>query len=128
MSVKDLLEGEITKRFEDLENVDSGTEEYETTVNGLTKLLDREIEMEKLEIERIEKVENQKIEHDLKVQQMKEEKTSRWTRDITNWGNLVIGAGMFVWGLIASTNFEREGTFTTSGGRHSVKKVLSWLK
>lgn len=128
MRVKTLLEGEIEKRFEDLEKIPSGTEEHKTSTDALTKLIDRDIEMEKLEIERVEKIDNQKIEQELKMRQMKEEKTSRWTRDITNWVNLVGGAGLFVWGLIASTNFEREGTFTTSGGKYSVKKVLSWFK
>lgn len=128
MSVKTLLEGEIEKRFEDLEYIPSGTEEHKTSTDALTKLLDREIEMERLEIERIDKIDNQKIEQELKMRQMKEDKTSRWTRDVTNWVNLVGGAAMFAWGLIVSTNFEREGTFTTSGGKYSVKKVLSLFK
>lgn len=128
MSVEKLLKGEIEKELEELKGTKIGTEEHKTGVDGVTKLLDRKIEMEKLEIERIDKIENQKIEHELKMRQMKEEKTSRLTRDITNWANLGIGAGMFIWGLVVSTNFEREGTFTTSAGRQSVKRVLSWFK
>lgn len=117
MSINTLLEGEIETRLKELNGMDSGTEEYKAKRAEVTQLMDRKIEMDKLDVE-----------HDLKMRQLKEDKTSRWTRDITNWANLTIGAGMFIWGFIASTNFEREGTFTTSAGRHSAKKVLSWFK
>ena len=39
MSVKTLLEGEIEKRFEDLGEIESGTEEYKTTVDGLLQFV-----------------------------------------------------------------------------------------
>lgn len=128
MSVKTLLEDEIEERLKELATVNSDDETYEKSVNGVTKLIDRKIEMDKLEIERIDKIDNKELDYDLKIRQLKEEKTSRWTRDITNWSNIVIGAGMFIGGFIASTNFEREGTFTTSAGRQCVKRVLSWFK
>lgn len=128
MSVEKLLEGEIEKRLENLEDVDAGTDEYKAQVDGVTKLIDRKIELDKLEIERIDKIENQKIEHDLKMRQIKEEKTSRLTRDIITAATFVGGAVLSVWGFIASTNFEREGTFTTTAGRQCAKRVLSIFK
>lgn len=128
MSVKTLLEGEIEERLKELSEIESDDEQYEKSVNGVTKLIDRKIEMDKLEIERIDKIDNKELDYDLKIRQLKEEKTSRLTRDITNWSNIVVGAGMFIGGFIASTNFEREGTFTTSAGRQCVKRVLSWFK
>jgi hypothetical protein len=126
--VKTLLDGEIKERLKELSEVDSNAEEYKTAVDGVTKLMDRKIEMDKLEIERIDKIDNKELEYDLKMRQIKEDKTNRWTRDVTNWVNLGIGAGMFIWGTIASINFEREGTFTTTAGRNNVKRVLSWFK
>ena len=117
MSVEKLLEGEIEKRLESLGDVNSGSDEYDTKVNGVTKLLDRKIEMDKVEIER-----------DLKMRQIKEEKTSRLTRDIITAATFVGGAVISIWGFVASTNFEREGTFTTTAGRQCAKKVLSLFK
>ena len=128
MSVKTLLEGEIEERFEELKDVEMDADTYNKAVDGITKLIDRKIEMDKLEIERIDKIDNKELEYDLKMRQIKEDKTNRWTRDITNWVNLGIGAGMFIWGTIATINFEREGTFTTTAGRNNVKRVLSWFK
>lgn len=128
MNVKTLLEGEIEKRFEELDEIRSDADGDEAALNKITKLLDRKIEMDRVEIERIDKINNKELEYDLKMCQMKEEKTTRWTRDITNWVNLGLGAGMFIWGTIASINFEREGTFTTTAGRNNVKRVLSWFK
>lgn len=128
MNVKKSLECEIEKRFEEMDEVRSNAEEDKVAVHNLTELIDRKIEMEKLEIERIDKINNKELEYDLKMRQMKEDKTNRWTRDVTNWVNLGLGAGMFIWGTIASINFEREGTFTTTAGRNNIKRVLSWFK
>lgn len=128
MDIKTLMEAEIEERLNDLKEMEVGTDEHEATLNEIAKLVDRKIEMDKLDVERADKIELRQYEIDLKERQMKEEKTGRWTRDITNWVNLGIGAGLLIWGTFVSINFEREGTFTTTAGRKNVQRVLSWFK
>lgn len=128
MEIKTMLEEEIKHRLKDLGDMETADEDYGSAVDKVAKLVDRKIEMDKLDIERTEKVENQKIEQDFKERQMKEEKIDRLTKNILAGANLAIGAGMFIWGTVASINFEREGTFTTTAGRKNVNRVLSWFK
>lgn len=128
MAIKTLSEKEVEKCFEELSGLQPGTEEHKAVLEEVTKLMDRNIEMDKLDLERTERIDFKEYEIELKERQMKEDKTNRWTRDITNWANLGIGAAMFIWGTVVSINFEREGTFTTTAGRKNVQKVLSWFK
>ena len=47
MNIQTLLYDEIEEEFEKLRKIDYGSEQYKVTVDGLTKLMDRAIEMEK---------------------------------------------------------------------------------
>ena len=69
-----MLYDEIQNEFECLKKVPVGTDEYRTTVDGLTKLVDRAIELEKLDEERFEKAANRDIDNDFKQKQLDDEK------------------------------------------------------
>ena len=47
MAIEEKLRTEIETEFEKLEGMEVGSDEYKTTVDGLTKLVDRAIEYEK---------------------------------------------------------------------------------
>ena len=49
MRIETMLQEGIEDGFSELKKVQVGTESYKTTVDGLTKLVDRAIELEKLE-------------------------------------------------------------------------------
>ena len=55
MSVKNLLDNEIRNELENLGKETIGSDNYKANLDGVTKLLDRQIEIEKLENERINK-------------------------------------------------------------------------
>jgi uncharacterized membrane protein YdbT with pleckstrin-like domain len=51
MNFDKLLYDEIKDEFGRLQGIEVGTDEYKTTVDGLTKLVDRAIDIEKIDIE-----------------------------------------------------------------------------
>ncbi len=126
--MKGMLDEEIRREFEKLNEMVPGSDEYKATVDGLTKLMDRAIEIEKFDIEVDEKVESRENETELKLKQMQEDKKDRLIKNImmgTKDAAIII---ITVWGTVASINFEREGTITTSAGRKHLNKLLSWFK
>ena len=125
MAIETRLNREIESEFDKLESMKTGTDEYKTTVDGLTKLVDRAIEYEKFNAECREKDENREIENDFKRQQMREDKKDRWIRNGIAAAGVVVPALVTVWGAVKTFQFEEEGTITTSIGRGFISKLLS---
>lgn len=124
MSVKRILEEEIKNELENLGRETIGSDNYKANVEGVTKLLDKKIELEKLEAESKDKIESRNIEIEMKLQQMKDEKKDRLIRHGVTIGTFVGSCVMYGLAFVASTNFEREGTFTTEGGRNALRNLM----
>lgn len=128
MSLRTEFREEIRNELKELSKMEVGTETYSKTVDGVTKLADRVIEMDKLDNERQAQAENHENEMELKLAQLKEDKKDRLVKNCLTGVSIVGSMAIAVWGTIASINFEREGTFTTSAGRKHINKVLSLFK
>lgn len=131
MSVKNLLREEITDEIGHLSKMQVGSEEYEKTVNGLTKLVDRLNEMEKVEMEKTNSnVENEcKIEEqDLKRQQLEDDKKDRLIRNGLTGVSVIGGLAVTVWGTLKTFKFEETGTITSQAGRQFINKAINFLK
>lgn len=124
MSIKTLLEEEIVNELDSLSKIELGTESYNNTVNGVTKLMDKKLEIEKLEVERDIQIKSQLREHSLKVEQMAEERKDRKVHYVLTGLGLAIPACITIWGTITSLEFEKEGTITTPIGRGFINKLL----
>lgn len=124
MNVKSMLDDEIRNELENLGKEAIGSEEYKANLDGVTKLLDRQIEIEKLENERLDRRESRETEFILKQQQLAEEKKDRRIKNGITVGTFACSAALYAMAFIASTNFEREGTFTTEGGRGALRNLL----
>jgi hypothetical protein len=124
MSIKTLLEKEINDEFEELGKTAIGSDEYKTTVDGLTKLMDRAIELEKSEAERADRKAAQESELELKAQQLEDEKKDRKVKNWLTAAGIIIPTGVTIWGTIKSIKFEQEGTITTIMGRGFINKLL----
>ena len=107
------LYDEINAEFEDLSKMALGTEEYKVTVDGLTKLMDRAIDMKKFDTEYAERIENQKMDNSLKQRQMNEERKDRLIKNGISIAGIVIPSLITIWGTVKSMEFEKEGTITT---------------
>lgn len=124
MSVKNLLDDEIRNELENLGKEAIGSDNYKANLDGVTKLLDRKIEIEKLEMEHLDRSDSIVNEAILKRAQLKEEKKDRMIKNVITIGTFVGSAALYVFAFVASTNFEREGTFTTEGGRGALRNLL----
>ena len=124
MKIETLLNEEIQDEFKNLKEMELGTEDYKTTVDGLVKLVDRAIEIDKLNIDAQDKIDSREIEVDLKQQQINDDKQDRKIRNAIAIAGIVIPTIVTVWGTFKSLKFEKEGTVTTIMGRGFIQKLL----
>lgn len=120
MSIENLLEAEIQDEFDKLSEMEIGTEQHKAAVDGLTKLMDRAIEIEKLDAEAQERIK----ENDFKLKQADEDRKDRIVKNCMTAAGIIIPTVVTVWGTIASFKFEQEGTVTTIMGRGFINKLL----
>lgn len=142
MSIETLLEGEIESELQTLGEMEVGTNEYKTVVDGLTKLIDRAIEMDKFNIDQEERNSDREFERELKLKQMEEErlerefereyklkqvnedKKDRLIKNILTGFGIGLPIIITIWGTNKSLKFEETGTVTTIMGRGFINKLL----
>ena len=124
MNIEEMMRMEIKSELEALNDIELGSDEYKTTVDGVTKLIDRAIEMERLGIESQEKVEAREIEADLKLKEMAEERRDRFIKNLISFMGIAVPTAVTIWGTVKSIEFEKEGTITTIMGRGFISKLL----
>lgn len=124
MKNEQLLHDEIESEFECLKELEIGTEQYKVTVDELVKLVDRAIEIDKLNLEAEEKAKNREKDNDFKQQQMEEERKDRLIRNCISAAGIVIPSLLTIWGTLKTFKFEQEGTVTTMIGRGFINKLL----
>ena len=125
MSIKNALDDEIRNELENLKKEAIGSDVYKANIDGVTKLLDRKIEIEKLENERLNKIDSMETEIALRERQLKEDRKSRISNNSIKIGTFVCSTMLYTLAFIASTNFERYGSFTTKGVINSIGKLLT---
>ena len=119
-----MLRDELQREFENLKDMKSGTEEHKVGVDSLTKLLDRAIEMDKLEADVQEKAENREVDTSLKEKQLQEDKKDRIVKNCLTAVSLIASVGLTIWGSCKSWKFEETGTITSTAGREFMKKLF----
>lgn len=124
---RDLLEKEVNAKMEELEYLEPHSDEYKAAVDSLTKLTDRILEFEKLELDETKTQINRQLEYE-KID-VEEEKVANEKRDnkIKNWltaAGIVVPTGLAVWGTFKSIKFEETGTITTIAGRNFFNKLF----
>lgn len=135
MDVKDLLVQTIGNQIGELEDMEVGSDKYKTTVDGISKLMDKLNESNKNdydywsadEARKLEKElkENQLAqETELKKQQLAEERTDHIVKNGLTALSIVTGIGLTIWGTYKSLKFEETGTITTIMGRGFINNLL----
>ena len=124
MSIKNELIEEFNDEVKGLRGLQLGSDEYKTTVDGVTKLADRIIEIEKIEKdEKSKEIERESNDY-LKMKQMEDDKKDRWVRNGIAIAGIVIPTIVTIWGTLKSFKFEKDGTVTTIMGRGFIQKLL----
>lgn len=98
-----------------------GSKEYQDISNEVTKLLDRVVEFEKVDINRW----NQEAEHQLKMKQSEDDRNDKLIKNGLTAISTIGGFGLVVWGALKSWKFEEMGTITSSAGRKFMNMLLS---
>lgn len=123
-----MLQDEIENELEELGKIEIGSEQYKVTVEGLTKLIDRSIEIDKINFEMDDKIEDRETDLEMKNKQIEEDKKDRRIRNGISIAGLAIPAIITVWGTLKTLKFEEEGTVTTLAGRAHIQKMFNLFK
>lgn len=123
-SIKTALNNELLSEIEELKNAPLGTEDYKTTVDGIAKLMDRAIELKKIDIEQREKDTDRETETGLKIAQLEDDRKDRFVKNLLTAVGLVVTTGITIWGTLATFKFEEEGTVTSMIGKSFINKIL----
>lgn len=124
MNIETLLYDAIETDFERLADDKLSPEDRKATVDELTKLMDRAIEMEKVNNECKDKTEIREVDRMLRTHQMSDEKKDRLVKNIIGAAGIVLPLMVTIWGTKVSMQFENEETFTTIMGRGFIQKLL----
>lgn len=128
MTNKTLLTNEIASQMEELKHLEVGSAQYETAVNGISKLFDKALEIDKLEAETRYKYDVLDEETDMKRKQLEADKHDRKIKNLLTGLGIGIPAGISVWGTLKSIEFEEFGSITTLAGKTHLNKVLNLFK
>lgn len=115
MNLKALLDVEIEERSMKLAKLDPGTKEYSDAVEGLAKLIDRRIEIEKLELSEAQT-----------EKQMKAEHNDRVVRYIIDSGKVILPLGTAVGMSLLAYTFEAKGVVPVGIGKKWVEKLTKY--
>lgn len=120
MDIETMLHDEIKEDFEALRSIEVGSEEFKTTVDGITKLVDRAIEMRKSDDEKAV----MEVENNIKLKQMEDDRKDRFVKNCISVSGILIPIVVTIWGTCKSLKFEETGTVTTIVGRGFINKLL----
>ena len=127
MELDNLLEEQIKGGLEGLGYLDMGSEEYKSASEAITKLIDREIELKKLDSANDDKRHQRLIEikdRELDRKKYESDEKDRWIKNGLTAAGLIIPTIVTIWGTIKSFEFEEKGSITTIMGRGFVNKLL----
>ena len=128
MSIQRLLREEIESEFKELSKITPGGDEYRVAVDGITKLMDRAIELEKNEIDRQDRIDARDSENELKTKQMEDEKKDRFVKNLLTGLGTIGGLVVTIWGAKKAWKFEETGTVASPVGRSFINKLISFRK
>ena len=124
MKNETMLHEEIQSEFEELKKIEVGSDKYKTAVDGLTKLMDRAIEIDKLNVGAEERRDARDIDAELKQEQLEADVKDRKVRNAISLAGSIIQTAVTIWGTLKSLKFEETGTVTTNAGRNFMNRIF----
>ena len=118
-----LLDDVIVNELKNLKDTKGETDEYKATVECVTKLMDRSIEIKKVTFDQTNKLNRQVFDDKAKVKQDEEDRKDRLIKNCISVAGIVIPALITIWGTLKSLKFEQDGTVTSMAGRAFVSRL-----
>lgn len=126
MSVKTLVTQEVCDQINEISKMEVGTETSKTAINGVGVLIDKVIDLEKLEIDK-QKIELETAKVDIERDKVELDKKDKKIKNQLAIGTAAIGAGITVgMGLLAYV-YEERGTITTKAGNKFVDRAFNYF-
>lgn len=113
MEIKKQLDDEIELEFEGLKCIELGSNEYKATVEGLTKLVDKSMELDKMVID-----------YSFKKKQSRSESIDKWVKNGLTALGIAATTALTLWGTVKTFEFETNGSITSMMGRGFINKLL----
>ena len=123
--IETLLKERIEHDFEQLKEMEVTSDEYKATADELVKLLDRNIEIKKVNNDIHDKTESRKVDAELKREELETNKKDQWIKNGLTAAGIVLPLTVTIWGVFKTFEFEREGVVTTIMGRSFINKLMS---
>ena len=124
MEIEQLLQDEIKDELQGLSTLELGSDQYKVTTDGITKLMDRAIEMNKLNNELDERQTNRNEDLNLKYRQVDAEIRDRKIKNVITVVISGVGTIVTIWGTLKTLKFEEVGTVTTMAGRNFINNLF----
>lgn len=124
MNIETLLYEAMETDFNVMAEEELGSEKRRAAVDELTKLMDRAIEMQKVDNDCVDKQEIRENDKLVKMQQFEDDHKDRLIKNVIGAAGIVLPLIVTIWGTKVSLKFEEEGTFTTIMGRGFIQKLL----
>ena len=128
---KVLLDDEIQRELKRLEDLEVGTDEYKTAVDGVTKLIDRATALDKMEFEQEEirckrgrEVSDSLDNKMIRNTELADQRRDRLIGHIIAITGIIVPSILTVWGTLKSLKFEETGTVTTSVGKGFINRLF----
>ena len=125
MSIKTKLHIEIDEGFDKINEMEIGTDQHKAAVDEIVKLMDRAIELEKVENDAEDKKKTRENDKALRLKQMEDENKDRLMRNCLTGASILSGIGVTIWGALKSWKFEETGTITSTAGRKFINNLFS---
>lgn len=124
MEIEQLLHDEIVDELGGLNTLELGSDKYKVTTEGIVKLMDRAIEMDKLSKELDERQTNRNEDLELKYRQIDAEIRDRKIKNVITVVISGVGTIVTIWGTLKTLKFEEVGTVTTMAGRNFINNLF----
>lgn len=124
MEIEKLLHDEIVDELGGLNTLELGSDKYKVTTEGIVKLMDRAIEMDKLSKELDERQANRNEDLELKYRQIDAEIRDRKIKNVITVVISGVGTIVTIWGTLKTLKFEEVGTVTTMAGRNFINNLF----
>ena len=128
MTVKTMLKDEILNELIEVSKLEVGSDKHKAAVDSVSRLADKMIELEKIDIDSRDKAEIRENDYELRIRQINDEKKDRFVKNCLTGVTIVTGVGVAIWGTLVSMRFEKEDSFSSTLGRKWIDKTISFIK
>lgn len=126
MSVKTLVMQEVCDQITEISKMEVGTETSKTAINGVGVLIDKVIDLEKLEIDK-QKIELETAKVDIERDKVELDKKDKKIKNQLSIGTAIVGAGITVGMSLLAFVYEERGTITTKAGNKFVDRAFNYF-